>query len=277
MKGLSVFGGLLAAFASVAFAQVPPASAPVTSAVEAPAYSGPTVYVAKIKATYPHDTASFTQGLLWHDGALYESTGQVGRSRVRKVDLETGTVLADQPIPATHFGEGLAVWEDNLVSLTWTDGAVHRWNIADLSHVSSIDDFGFEGWGLTSTDEGLVFSDGTDLLRVIDPETYDVERVVTVTIMGRPLRQLNELEYVDGLIYANIWYAPYIVAIDPVDGVVKKVVDLSGIIAQTDVDAHGAVLNGIAWDADSRRLFVTGKLWPAIYEIEMTESDARVR
>ena len=148
--------------------------------------SGPTIYETHVVARYPHDPTAYTQGLLWHDGAMYESTGRVGRSVIRRVDLETGGVLAQSPIPATHFGEGLAIWNDELISLTWRNGAVHRWSLADLSPVSSQDGFAFEGWGLTTSAEGLIFSDGTATLRVIDPVTYDVRRAIDVTLLGVP-------------------------------------------------------------------------------------------
>ena len=247
-------------------------------AVAAPApYTGPTVYVAAIAARYPHDPDAFTQGLLWHDGALYESTGRIGASRVRKVDLATGNVLQEKLIPANQFGEGLALWGDNLISLTWQDRAVHRWQVGDLSHISSIEDFPFDGWGLTTSDEGLIHSDGTATLRVLDPETYEVIRSIEVTLGGRPLSQLNELEMIDGLVYANIWHAPYIAMIDPADGVVRGLIDCRAISAEISVKDHGAVLNGIAWDAERQRLFVTGKLWPLVFEVELVKTDAQVR
>ncbi|WP_390584912.1 glutaminyl-peptide cyclotransferase [Erythrobacter sp. MTPC3] len=240
------------------------------------AYTGPVVYRAEIVAQYPHDSGAFTQGLLWHDGALYESTGRVGQSRVRKVDLETGKVLMEQDIPPDQFGEGLALWHSDLISLTWRDNAVHRWRLDTLAPIASIADFPFEGWGLTTTDDGLVFSDGSDTLRFIDPDTYEVERSVKVTLNGDPLTQLNELEMIDGQIFANIWRAPYIAIIDPQSGVVTGLIDLRGITSQVPATGIGAVLNGIAWDADRRRLFVTGKLWPTLFEIRLVETTARV-
>ncbi|QZD89030.1 glutaminyl-peptide cyclotransferase [Qipengyuania aurantiaca] len=263
-------------FAALSLAVPSAAQAPAEPVAVEEAYAGPTVYVADVVASYPHDASAFTQGLLWHDGALYESTGREGQSVVRKVELETGKVLAQSAIPLDQFGEGLALWEDEFVSLTWRDGAIHRWNTETLEPVSSREDYPLEGWGLTTAPEGLVHSDGSDTLRVLDPETYEVRREITVTMMGKPLRRLNELEWVDGLVYANVWKAPYIVAIDPADGVVKKLIWLKPLVDTTPVADGESVLNGIAWDADNGRLFVTGKLWPSLYEIRLVETDGRV-
>ncbi|MFL0357208.1 glutaminyl-peptide cyclotransferase [Erythrobacter sp. GH1-10] len=271
---LAGIGLLLISTGLVAGQTPPPAPAP---GAEAPVYTGPKVYRAEVLAEYPHDSEAFTQGLLWHEGAVYESTGQVGQSRVRKVELETGKVLAERAIPPEQFGEGLALWEDEFISLTWQDGAIHRWKADDLSPIRSFSGFPYEGWGLTTFEEGLIHSDGSATLRVLEPTTYDVERSVDVTLNGRPLGLLNELEFIDGLVFANIWQTGYIVAIDPADGRVHKLIDLRHIVAQVPVDYHGAVLNGIAWDAENRRLFVTGKLWPSLFEIRLVETDAQVR
>lgn len=254
------------------------ATAPASESTPAPeTYSGPTVYRADIVATYPHDSAAFTQGLVWHDGALFESTGQEGESTVRKVDLESGKVLASNAIPAEQFGEGLALWGDEFVSLTWRNGAIHRWNATTLESAGSYEGFPFEGWGLSASPEGLIHSDGSATLRVLDPETYEVRRTIPVTMNGRPLARLNELEMIDGLVYANVWESPFIVAIDPKDGVVRSLIDLRAIVATMPMATSNAVLNGIAWDADKRRLFVTGKLWPKLFEIKLVQTDAQVR
>ena len=260
------------------FAQEAPAPAPApTQEQSEPVYQGPTVYGVRIIARYPHDPGAYTQGLLWHEGALYESTGRVGQSRVRKVDLETGKVLGESLIPADQFGEGLALWGDEFISLTWRDSQVHRWRLDDLSPISTYEEFPYEGWGLTTSEEGLIHSDGSSTLRVLDPETYEVRREIEVTINGRPLSLLNELEMIDGLVFANVWKSGFIAAIDPVDGTVKKLIDLRGIVNLIEVEDTEGVLNGIAWDAENRRLFVTGKLWPELFEIALFETDARVR
>ena len=251
-------------------------AAPQEQAAPAP-YAGPVVYTAQVKATYPHDPEAFTQGLLWHDGHLYESTGREGMSQVRKVELETGEVLAASDIPADQFGEGLALWEDEFVSLTWRDGAVHRWNAKTLAAVSTDADFGREGWGLTTLPEGLVMSDGSSTLSVLDPDTYEVMREIEVTMNGRPVRQLNELELVDGLIFANVWHQPFILGIDPANGEVRNLIDLRAIVAGVIKAEHEAVLNGIAWDAENRRLFVTGKLWPDLFQIELVQTGMQVQ
>ena len=248
----------------------------VAPTAETEVYTGPTVYRAEVVATYPHDSGAFTQGLLWHDGSLFESTGQEGQSVVREVDVLTGKIKRERAIPVDQFGEGLALWEGEFVSLTWRDGAIHRWDAETLEPMSSHADFPHEGWGLTSSEEGLIHSDGSATLRILDPETYEIRRTIEVTLNGRPLSRLNELEMIDGLVYANVWMAPYIVAIDPADGVVRKLIDLREIVGSVPVSGSDAVLNGIAWDAENRRLFVTGKLWPNLYEVRLVETDARV-
>lgn len=232
--------------------------------------ASPAIYTAEIVARYPHDPSAYTQGLLWRDGALYESTGQEGQSQVRRVDLASGRVLASQPIPPAQFGEGLALWHDELVSLTWRDGVVHRWKADDLSHVSSVP-YPWEGWGLASDGTSLIASDGTATLRFLDPENYALVREVQVTLNGMPVRRLNELEFIDGLIYANVWMTPYIVAVDPAEGAVRRIVDLGAIVAENPSADSNAVLNGIAWDAEGQRLFVTGKRWQSLYEIRLVE------
>ena len=271
-----LLAGFLAAAGIGAAAQTAPAADPPVSAAPAP-YTGPVVYAASIKSTYPHDPEAFTQGLLWHDGALYESTGREGHSRVRKVELATGKVLLDSPIPPEQFGEGLALWGDSLISLTWRNGVVHRWNLSDLSPTGSVETFPFEGWGLATSEEGLIHSDGSATLRVLDPETYAVRRTIDVTLNGRPLSQLNELEFIGGKVFANIWQTPYIAIIDPATGAVRGLVDCRELVETVGTRDFSAVLNGIAWDDEGKRLFVTGKLWPSLYEIELVETDAQVR
>ena len=239
-------------------------------------YAGPVVYRAEVVARYPHDTKAFTQGLLWHDGALFESTGREGQSVVREVNLETGATVRESAIPDDQFGEGLALWGDELVSLTWRDGVIHRWNADTLEPIATREDYPLVGWGLTTSAEGLIHSDGSSVLRVLDPETYEVRRSIEVTLNGRPLRRLNELEMIDGLVFANIWESPFIVAVDPADGAVRKLIDLRDLVGTMPTLDPDAVLNGIAWDADNRRLFVTGKLWPELFEIRLVETEGRV-
>ena len=261
-------------------AQVPQSEAAsstqATASAETEPYAGPVVYRAQIVATYPHDPAAFTQGLLWHDGRLFESTGREGQSVVREVDLATGEVRKESAIPSDQFGEGLAWWDGELISLTWRNGAIHRWDGDTLAKLGTRRDYPLVGWGLTSSEEGLIHSDGSQTLRILDPETYEVRRSVDVTMNGRPLKRLNELELIDGLVYANIWETPYIVAIDPATGAVKRLIDLTDIVGNVPIAERDAVLNGIAWDAENRRLFITGKLWPSLFEIRLVETEGRV-
>lgn len=266
------------AAAAVALAPIQGAIAQEAAPVVAEqAYSGPVVYRAEVITEYPHDATAFTQGLLWHEGALFESTGRVGQSVIRKLDLETGEAVREMAIPPSQFGEGLAESNGELISLTWRDGAIHRWDADTLEPLATRDGYPLDGWGLTTSGEGLIHSDGSATLRVLDPESYDVLRSIEVTMNGRPLRRLNELEMIDGLVYANIWETAYIVAIDPADGRVERLIDLTDLVASVPVTGRDAVLNGIAWDAENRRLFVTGKLWPKLYEIALVETDAEVR
>ena len=226
------------------------------------------VVVPRIVARYPHDRTAFTEGLLWHDGVLVESTGQEGRSEVRRVRLNDGRILARATIPAAQFGEGVALAGNDLVSLTWHDGIAHRWNAKTLKPLGNMRYTG-EGWGLTGDATQLIRSDGSDTLRVVEPKTLKDRRLIAVTIRGRPLKDLNELELVDGTILANVWHTPYLVRIDPGSGKVVQIVDLKPIVAEIGATDIEAVANGIAWDAKARRLFVTGKLWPTLFEIAL--------
>ena len=224
--------------------------------------------VARVVHRYPHDPAAFTEGLLWRDGALYESIGLEGRSEVRRLRLADGSVERRAAIPASEFGEGLASWGTQLVSLTWHGGVAHRWDARSLKPVGS-GRFVGEGWGLASDGTSLVHSDGSATLRFLDPRTLAERRRVTVTLDGRPVDQVNELEVVDGAILANVWHTPYLLRIEPRTGRVTALVDLRPIVAQVQVSDPEAVANGIAWDAAGHRLFVTGKLWPALFEITL--------
>ena len=260
--------------AALAIALVSPGQAPAQPAPATEArHEAPAIYDAEVVARYPHDPGAFTQGLLWHDGSLYESTGLIGHSEIRKVDPATGEVLVRRPIPAMQFGEGLALWNEELVSLTWKSGTVHRWRLDGLAPIRSDAGYPFEGWGLARMGDALIASDGSSTLRVLDPDDYTVRRAIPVTIDGRPLPMLNELEVVDGLILANVWLTGVVVGIDPQDGTVRRVIDLRPLQQLNNVAGGDAVLNGIAWDADGRRLFVTGKLWPWLYEIRLVERE----
>ncbi len=223
-----------------------------------------------VVARYPHDPRAFTQGLLWHDGALFESTGQYGRSEVRRVDLASGRVLSRRPLPRAHFGEGLARIGDELVVLTWHDGIAHRLDAATLRPLGQHRYRG-EGWGLASDGTRYIRSDGSATLHFHRAADFAVERTLMVRMNGVPLTNLNELEWVDGRIWANIWFADWIAVIDPDSGCVERQLDLRDVAIEGRPLDDDAVLNGIAWDADQRRLFVTGKEWPHLFEIALPD------
>ena len=219
--------------------------------------------------SYPHDPSAFTEGLFYKDGFLYESTGLEGRSSIRKVKLETGEVLQQSDLPPELFGEGIVDWGPDLISLTWRN---HVGFVSDLSTFVLLRQFKIEGegWALTRNDREIFMSDGTSSLLVLDPRTQAVKRRIPVTAEGQPVFQLNELEWVDGQIYANIWQTDRIARIDPATGHVLGWIDLSGLLAtQGPITGHPDVLNGIAYDAKGHRLFVTGKLWPWLFEIRL--------
>ncbi len=222
----------------------------------------------EIVREFPHDPSSFTQGLFYHDGHLYEGTGQFGQSRVARLDLATGKAVAQARYPADQFGEGIVRWKDQLISVTWQNGIGHRWRLKDLKPMGTFPLTG-EGWGLAMVGNRIALSDGTPTLRYFDPATMKPAGSVPLTLNGRPLRQLNELEAIDGEIWGNVWMTNFIVRIDPANGRVKSLVDLRGLRERAGVTGSDSVLNGIAWDAEGKRLFVTGKLWPKLYEIRV--------
>lgn len=246
----------------------------IPQAAPAPTTGRPPLLVATVVARYPHDTSAFTEGLIWRDGALYESTGFEGRSEVRRVRLTDGKVLARIAIPASQFGEGLAAWGNELISLTWHDGIAHRWNARTLKETGR-NRYTGEGWGLASDNAGLILGDGSATLRFLDGKSFVERRRITVHLPnGSALDQVNELESVDGALLANVWRTPYILRIDPRDGVVTGIVDLRALVAEVKAADPDAVLNGIAYDPARKRLFVTGKLWPTLYEIRLTSPAA---
>ncbi len=217
---------------------------------------------------YPHDPHAFTQGLIYLDGHLYESTGLEGRSSLRMVDLSTGAVLQKHDLPGEFFGEGLTDWGSTLIQLTWTSHKAFIYDRASFSLQRTLPYEG-EGWGLTHDETQLILSDGTSYLRFLDPKTLRVMRSIHVVDgSGHAIANLNELEYIHGEIYANIWESDEIVRISPSDGKILGRLDLSGIIDKSELHGNGAVLNGIAYDATGDRLFVTGKLWPKLFEIK---------
>lgn len=218
--------------------------------------------------SFPHDRAAFTQGLIFRDGALYESTGREGQSTIRQVRLEDGVVTRKVAIPATMFGEGLVDWRDELLSITWRDGVGFRWNIGTFRQTGTFSYAG-EGWGLTQDGRSIILSDGTPRLRFLDPVTLRETRSLQVTADGRPVPMLNELEWVGGEILANVWQTDLIARIDPRTGKVKAWIDLAGLRREVGVRGADDVLNGIAYDRKAKRLFVTGKNWPALFQIKL--------
>lgn len=237
----------------------------------APAWAGaPPQYGYTVVKAYPHDPGAFTQGLLWRDGFLYESTGLHGRSSVRKVTLETGVPEQERLIDSRHFGEGVVDWKDRLITLTWQD---EMGFIFDLATFERIGEFSYpgEGWGLTRDETRIIMSDGASALRFLDPETLKEIGRIQVTDDGKPVDNLNELEWVKGEVLANIWQTDRIARIDPKTGHVTGWIDLSGLLGSDDRAGRQVdVLNGIAYDAATDRLFVTGKLWPKLFEIRLT-------
>jgi len=221
-----------------------------------------------VVATYPHDTSAFTEGLIFLDGWLYESTGQNGKSDIRQVNLADGKVVRSVSLPSRYFGEGMTHWGKELVSLSWRNGTGFRWDRATFRQTGTFRYSG-EGWGLTQDGKRLIMSDGSDELRFLDPRTFKEVRRISVTWNGKPVRLVNELEYVKGEILANIWMTDYIARIDPQSGRIIDVINLTALARQQKVTDSDAVLNGIAYDAKQDRLFVTGKYWPNLYEIRL--------
>ncbi len=221
----------------------------------------------QVVAKYPHAPDAFTQGLLWHDGVLYESTGRYGRSSLRRVRLEDGKVLAERSLDPSFFGEGLALVDDRLVQLTWRSG------IAVVSDLESLERqellrYPGEGWGLCFDGTALVMSDGSSILERRDPQSMDLLEEMTVWRGERPVRKLNELECVGDDVYANIWQSNEIVRIDAKTGRVTAVIDASGLLTPSEA-LRADVLNGIAYKADTDTFLLTGKLWPHVFEVEL--------
>lgn len=219
-------------------------------------------------ATYPHDPSAFTEGLFLHNGALYESTGREGESDIRKVDLRTGKILQRRTLEARYFGEGIVNWGDRIVSLTWRHRQGFVWTLRDFAPVGNFRYEG-EGWGLTQDGHSIIMSDGTAQLRFLDPDTLKEHRRVTVTWNGRPVDRLNELEYVKGEVWANIWYDTKIARIDPSTGAVKDWIDIAPLMKAARVTDMEAVANGIAYDPQKDRVYITGKYWPKLFEISV--------
>lgn len=226
-----------------------------------------TEWSVNIVASYPHDPSAYTQGLTIHNGQMYESTGQYGRSTVRRVDFSTGNIERRTGLRYEHFGEGIAAFNDELYQLTWKSGLGFVYALDTLALLRTFRING-EGWGLTHDGSSLIMSNGTSQLIFLDPKTFEIIHQLTVIDDGQPVDQLNELEFVHDEIWANIWFEERIARISPSTGEVLGWVDLSGLYP-TSQRGYDDVLNGIAFDADSDRIFVTGKNWPRLFEIEV--------
>ena len=220
-----------------------------------------------VVASFPHDPNAYTQGLVIHDGRMYEGTGRYGRSSVREVDLTTGNVVRQRTLRPEHFGEGIAVFDDQLYQLTWRSGLGFVYDLETLELVKTLRLEG-EGWGLTHDGQNLILSNGSSELHFLDPETLAVVRRLSVRDTGRPVDQLNELEFIRGEIWANVWFEDRIARISPATGEVLGWVYLDGLYPRSQ-RGYEDVLNGIAFDPQTERLFVTGKNWPRLYEIEL--------
>ncbi|MDT8759821.1 glutaminyl-peptide cyclotransferase [Sphingomonas psychrotolerans] len=231
----------------------------------------PKVQTVEVVKSYPHDSQAFTEGLFLDGGTLFESTGEEGTSGVRKVRLETGEVTAQAPLSSPYFGEGIIGWKDRLYQLTWKD---QKGFIYDRATLTPKGEFAYtgEGWGLTHNGKSVIMSDGTDKLRFMDPDTMAQQSTLAVTANGCPVKDLNELEWIDGEIWANIWRTDLIARIDPDSGKVKGFVDVSALGPPTP--SEDEVPNGIAYDAAAKRIFVTGKMWPQLYEVRVTDAAA---
>lgn len=223
----------------------------------------------QVLKTYPHDRSAFTQGLLLHGGKLYESTGNVGQSTLREVELDTGRVIRRTSVPPPYFAEGLTLVGDRLIQLTWQHGRAFVYERGTFTKQGELSYQG-EGWGLCTANDHVVMSNGSSALTLRRPTDFGVIRTVQVTMDGQPLPQLNELECVDGAIYANVWMRDLIVRIDPANGRVTQRIDAANLLSP--LERHGVdVLNGIAYDSADRTFLITGKYWPKLFRVKFVK------
>ncbi len=221
-----------------------------------------------IITSYPHDTSSYTQGLIVYKGDLYEGTGNYGFSKLKKVDIKTGKALQQIALADTYFGEGVTILNDTIYQLTWKEKKVLVYTLKDFKKIKEFD-VNFEGWGLTTDGKSLIVSTGGSDLNYYEPSTFKLLKTLTVTETGNPSYNLNELEYIDGFVYANQYQLPYILKIDPSTGNIVAKADLNKIWDRIKaIDPHAEVPNGIAYDAATKKVYITGKLWPELYEVQ---------
>lgn len=258
--------------AAVTLTEISSSTATPTPMPMAPATPSPTpvipVYTYEVVNSYPHDRNAFTQGLVVENGVLYEGTGLYGRSSLRRVQLTTGDILQIHRLPYRFFGEGITIWQGKIIQLTWRSnvGFVYDKQSFQLLHVFR---YPTEGWGITHDGKRLIMSDGSSRLHFLNPHTFQEIRCIEVHDSHGPATRLNELEYVQGEVYANIWLSDRIARVAPDTGEVIGWIDLAGILSAEDRNAPVDVLNGIAYDSKNQRLFVTGKLWPRLFEIKL--------
>lgn len=226
----------------------------------------------EVVARYPHDITAFTEGLLVYDGSLYEGTGLNGRSQLRLVDLDTGKVLRAQDLPAAEFGEGITILDGRIFQLTWQSKIAHVYDLATFDQTGSFS-FEGEGWGLTTDGASLIMSNGSDQIVYRDPKTFAVTRAISVRDGDNPIFELNELEYIDGVLWANVWKTSLIARIDPETGNIIDWLDMSALDTEVRTsNPHVDVLNGIALNPESGNVLITGKFWPTLFEIRLRES-----
>ena len=230
----------------------------------------PKLYTFRIVKTFPHDPDAYTQGLIYKDGFLYEGTGQKGSSSIRKVELETGKVLQSINLESKHFGEGITFFNNKLYQLTWTSEVGFVYDFTSFKQIGTFT-YNTQGWGLTSNDKELIMSDGSNIIRYMEPNSFIEIRRIEVFDNKDLVDSLNELELINGDIFANLYTTDKVAIISPETGIIKGIIDFKGLLKNSDRTGNEDYLNGIAWDAAGKRLFVTGKLWPKLFQVELVE------
>lgn len=236
--------------------------------VSAQEETGVPIYGIRVVEQYPHDINAFTQGLFYHNGYLYEGTGKNGLSELSKRNLEDAEKLQSQPLADRYFGEGIELVGDKIYQLTWQSHMVFVYDLETFEQIGTHYN-ATEGWGLAYDGKQLILSNGSDKIQFLDPETFVPQREISVSVNGNPISNLNELEYINGEIWANVWQTNFILRINPETGITSSYIDLNGLSDYTELGSNEAVLNGIAWDKEQERLFVTGKHWAHLFEVEL--------
>ena len=243
-------------------------SAVAASEVAQPAIITPKKYNYIIRNTYPHQRSSYTQGLFWYDGSLWESVGEYGHSKMMRVELESGRAMKSVSLPKREFGEGAVLLDSTIYQITWREGVAHVYDVPSLKERTTLRYSG-EGWGIATDGKWLYMSDGTDKIYKLDPATFKRVATIAVTFNGQSLGMINEMEWIDGKLWANVYLTESIVVIDPATGQIEGVLDLTGLLSEAEMEPTTDVLNGIAYDEATGRIFITGKKWPKLFEIEV--------